>query len=75
MCWPDWPDPKAARAPDIVVALGAGLGGPMEEEDLVGPCDVLLWWLEDRLPPECPTPPDPRDLCPVTGPETFVTAF
>ena len=26
------------------MALGGGLGGPMVEEDEVGPCDVLLWW-------------------------------
>ena len=32
-------------------------GGPLGEEDLVEPCEVLLWWLEDWLPPECPTPP------------------
>ena len=56
---------------DVVVKLGASLGGPMEEEDLVGPCVVLLWWLEDWLPPECPTP---KDLCPRTGPETFAAA-
>ena len=46
----------------------------MEEEDLVGPCGVLLWWLEDWLPPECPTPPGPKGLHPGTGPETFATA-
>ena len=37
--------------------LGAGLGGPEEEEDLLWPWLVLLWWLEDWLPPEYPTPP------------------
>ena len=66
MRWPEWPDPKAARAPEVTVALGAGLGGPMVEEDKVGPCGVLLWWLGAWLLPECPTPPwsqefEPRD--------------
>ena len=74
MCWPGWPDPEAARVQDIVVALGAGLGGPMEEEDLVGPSGVLLSWLEDWLPPECPTPPCPEDFCPGTGTKMFAAA-
>ena len=46
------------------MALGAGLRGPMEEEDFLGPCGVLLWWLEDWLPPECPTPPWSRGFVP-----------
>ena len=48
----------------MVVALGAGLEGPLREEVLVGPCKDLLWWLEDWLPPECPTPPWSRGLMP-----------
>ena len=64
--WPEWPGPEvAARAPDVVVALGAGLGGPKPGEDLFWPWLVLLWWLEDWLPPECPTPPWSLGLVPL----------
>ena len=49
-CWPDWPDmpPEAwsrvlaARALDIAVAIGAGLGGPKLVEDS-WPWFVLPW--------------------------------
>ena len=47
----------AARAPEVTVAEGAGLGGPELEEDPIWPWFVLLWWPEDWLPPERPTPP------------------
>ena len=46
----------ATRGPDVTVAEGAGLGGPKLEDD----CwlwFVLLWWLEDWLPPDRRTPP------------------
>ena len=37
----------AIRAPNVVVVLGAGLGGPKLGEDFSWPWLVLLWWLED----------------------------
>ena len=40
------------------MALGGGLGGPLLEEVLLAflwPWSEPLWWLEDWLPPCCPT--------------------
>ena len=46
-----------ASEPDVAVALGGGLGGPLREGDPLRPWPDPLWWLEDWLPPCCPTPP------------------
>ena len=62
--WPEWPEappepcPKvlAVKVPDMVVADRLGLEGPNLAED-PWPWFVLLWSLEDWLPPECPYPP------------------
>ena len=41
----------------MAVALGGGLGGPLKEEDPPWAWLDPLWWLEDWLPPCCPTLP------------------
>ena len=52
MFWPEWPE--AAKALEVIVALGAGLGGPEKGEDVLWSWLVLLWWLEDWPPPRVP---------------------
>ena len=47
------------------VAEGASLGGPKLTEDPFQLWFVLLWWPEDWLPPECPTPPRSGGLVPM----------
>ena len=48
MANPDWwPQVLAARAPEVTVALGRGLGGPKEQEEDLWPWLVPLCWLED----------------------------
>ena len=45
--WSWWPGSEASRAPEVAVALGGGLGGPILEEADDGPGDNLLCGLGD----------------------------
>ena len=57
------PEVFAAKAPEVTVASGEGLGGTKREEDS-WPW-LVPWWLEDWLLPERPTPLQSFGLAPL----------